>query len=130
MVLGVLAFAALALVITGIVVSRWLRGRQAIQEAKYRAIEKLAERGAVDRSLVETMLPEARKPETSLFWRFIVVLAWLGLLSGILCFIVAGFSRGREVEEFVMAGVVLSFISTAIFATPFMFKELKKQRIF
>ena len=129
-ILGVIGFGVAFVAICAMVLSRWLRGRQAIQEAKFRAIEKLAEQGAVDRRVIERMLPEASQPRSSLLWRIVVTAGWLGLLAGILCFIVAGFSHGRDAEELVMAGVVLSFISTAIFATPFMFRELKKQQIF
>lgn len=116
--------------IFGFVVMRYMKGRQEVQKARYEALAKLAEKGALGTEEAQRLMPESSRQGRSPFlWRFAITVAWLTLLGGILCFIISGFERGRDAEELAMAGVIACFVATAVFATPIMFREMRKQGI-
>ena len=128
--LVILIFAAMAVLVVGFILHRYLQGRQEVAKARFEALGKLAEGGAVHSREAQQVMPELRPTRRPPFlWRAVVVIAWLTLLSGILCFILAGFARGHDFEELIMGGVICSFVATAVFATPFMFRELRKQGV-
>lgn len=129
-ILVVAILATVVVAIVGIIVHRYLRGTQEVAKAKYEALGKLAERGALESHEAQRVMPELRaRRQPAFLWRVTVFGAWLTLLAGILCFILAGFARGRAFDDLVMGGVICCFIGTAIFATPIMFRELRKQGV-
>lgn len=104
-----------------ILVLQWLNHTRRITEARLKTVEKLAKDGLLDRAQLERLTRPPRMGRRVLYFG-----AWLLMLAGILCFILGGFSTFYT-EFYVTRGVILSFLSTAIFATPVLFRELEKQ---
>lgn len=115
----------LAIVVVGLLVGimlflQWLNHSRKILEAKLKTAETLAREGLLDRAQLESLTKSPKYAR-----RLVYFAAWLLMLVGIFHFIMSGFSGSST--SWVMRGITFCFISTAIFATPVLFREIEKQ---
>ncbi len=115
-------YGALAVVIVGLLVFfQLLQHQRRITEARLKTAESLAKQGLLSPAELNKLLAPPR-----LARKFFFFVGWVLMLMGIYFFIMSGFAR-FDSQAHVMRGIVLCFIATGIFATPFLFRELEKQ---
>lgn len=135
-VAGMMGF---ALVCAWLLRSYWAKQSE-IAKARYAALQALAEREKLDTDELRELIGETRKqgedraaartepaPQSAWWWRLCVLAAWILMLCGILQFVVQlwhPLHRG-----YWQSGVMCCFIATSIFATPLMFRELRRQGV-
>lgn len=107
--------------IVAFVVLQCLHHRRRITEARLKTAEALAKQGALDDAHLRELLTPPKSGR-----RLIYFVAWVLMLAGIYCFIMMNFMP-FDARSYFMAGMLMTFVSTSIFATPFMFRELEKQ---
>ena len=118
---SLVVLAVLVVLVAILLFLQWLNHSRKVLEAKLKTAETLAREGLLDRAQLESL---TRAPKHGR--RLVYFVAWLIMLAGIFCFIMSGFSAFYS-QTYVMRGVTLCFVSTAIFATPVLFREIEKQ---
>ena len=137
--------AAAVLMVVGvfILVCAWLlrsywAKQSEVAKARYAALQALAERDNLDATELRRFLGESpesatapsdpsRERRSPWWWRVCVLAAWILMLVGILQFLIQlwhPLHRG-----YWQTGIVCCFIATSIFATPVMFRELRRQGV-
>ncbi|MCA8972223.1 MAG: hypothetical protein H6832_05530 [Planctomycetes bacterium] len=102
-------------------VLQFLNHTRRLTEARLKTAESLAKQGLLSDSQLRKLLEPPRLGRRSIYF-----VAWVLMLAGLYFFMMSFMSISYG-HTYFLRGIVLTFISTGIFATPFLFRELEKQ---